>query len=134
MDLLAHLRRQSAWSLKTFGPGTRQEGVLDHISKEVEEVRKEALGGPSKKLLNEWIDIAILAFDGAWRSGASPEEIVDALEAKQIKNEGRKWPDWRKADPNKAIEHDRSDEVIANDRLDGTGPGKAIINDIGEGC
>ena len=30
------------------------------------------------------------------------------MTAKQVKNEARTWPDWRTADPNKAIEHDRS--------------------------
>lgn len=48
-----------------------------------------------------------LAFDGAWRSGHTPEQIVAAIEAKQTKNEGRTWPDWRTAEPGKAIEHVR---------------------------
>ena len=38
----------------------------------------------------------------------TPEQIAAAIVAKQTKNELRKWPDWRTADPNKAIEHDRS--------------------------
>lgn len=101
-DLVHHLERQSGWSHQTFGPGPRTEGVLDHIRKELDEI--EADPGD----LAEWIDVVILAFDGAWRAGHSPAEIVVALEAKQTKNEGRVWPDWRTADPNKAIEHDRS--------------------------
>jgi hypothetical protein len=63
--------------------------------------------------LKEWIDVTILALDGAWRSGASPAEIVAAIVAKQTKNEGRVWPDWRTADPNKAIEHDRAHDSAA---------------------
>lgn len=122
LDLVAHLRRQSEFSLRTFGPGSRSVGIADHIEKELREVREAAaaaanaeLSGSLDKshrdeLLAEWIDVAILAFDGAWRTGASPEEIVMALRAKQVKNEARKWPDWRTADPNKAIEHDRSAE------------------------
>lgn len=39
--------------------------------------------------------------------------IVAALVAKQTKNEGRKWPDWRTQDPNKAIEHDRTADAVA---------------------
>src|SRR5690606_18447531 len=58
----------------------------------------------------EWIDIAILALDGAWRSGLSPRGIIDALVSKQGKNERRAWPDWRTADPEKAIEHVRAGE------------------------
>lgn len=107
-DLVSHLRRQSEWSAVTFGPGDRARGVIDHIRKELSEIQVEHEAG--RDTLPEWIDVAILAFDGAWRSGATPEGIVAALAAKQAKNEARKWPDWRTADPNKAIEHDRSGE------------------------
>ena len=103
-DMVAHLHRQSKWSEQTFGAGDRTQGVIDHIRKELVEIEAE----PSD--ISEWIDVVILALDGAWRSGATPEQIVTALVAKQTKNESRKWPDWRTADPNKAIEHDRSDE------------------------
>jgi hypothetical protein len=102
MDFIEHLRRQAEWSAKTFGPGARIEGVTDHIAKELKEVRDS--GGD----LAEWVDVIILGLDGAWRSGATPQEIADAIAAKQAKNEARTWPDWRTADPTKAIEHDRS--------------------------
>lgn len=108
-DITAHLARQIKFSHKTFGPGTRIKGVCDHIRKELVEVEN------SDGQLEEWIDIIILAFDGAWRSGATPKQIINALEAKQTKNEGRKWPDWRTANPDKAIEHDRTAE---NDELE----------------
>ncbi|WP_290906303.1 dATP/dGTP pyrophosphohydrolase domain-containing protein [Aquabacterium sp.] len=104
-DLLRHLRRQIDFSARTFGPGARTAGVCDHIRKELIEVQDD--GGS----LAEWIDVIILAFDGAWRCGATPEHIVSELVAKQTKNEGRRWPDWRTADPNKAIEHDRTADV-----------------------
>jgi hypothetical protein len=103
-DFAAHLQRQRGWSGATFGPGARVQGVVDHIRKELREI--EANPGD----LEEWIDVAILALDGAWRSGAQPADIVAALVAKQTKNERRKWPDWRTADPNHAIEHDRSED------------------------
>ena len=106
-DFAAHLARQAAWSARTFGPGSRAAGVVDHIRKELTEI--EADPGD----LKEWIDVVILALDGAWRSGATPAEIVAALAAKQEKNEGRSWPDWRTADPSKAIEHDRSKDTHA---------------------
>lgn len=104
-DLVSHLRRQMAFSERTFGPGRRVEGVTDHIAKELQEVRES--GGA----LAEWVDVIILGLDGAWRSGATPEQIVAAIEAKQTKNEGRKWPDWRAAAPGKAIEHMRDTEA-----------------------
>lgn len=104
-DFEAHLHRQREWSERTFGPGPRAKGVVDHIRKELAEI--EADPGD----LNEWIDVVILALDGAWRSGAMPREIISALVAKQTRNEGRVWPDWRTADPDKAIEHDRSKDT-----------------------
>lgn len=106
-DLVAHLHRQAEFSERTFGPGGRVSGVCDHIRKELIEV--EQSGGA----LAEWVDVIILGLDGAWRSGATPDQVVAAIEAKQTKNEGRSWPDWRTADPGKAIEHDRSGEVTA---------------------
>jgi hypothetical protein len=105
-DFHAHLARQAAFSLKTFGPGPRTVGVCDHIRKELLEIEADPLD------LGEWVDVVILALDGAWRCGGSPDQIIDGIVAKQTKNEGRNWPDWRSADPNKAIEHDRSGEVF----------------------
>ncbi|OZE03911.1 hypothetical protein CH255_19695 [Rhodococcus sp. 05-2255-2A2] len=99
---VAHLKHQRDWSRETFGPGSRIEGVLDHITKEIAEVRAK----PDD--ITEWADLAILAFDGALRQGFEPEEIIAAIKAKQTKNEGRTWPDWRTADPDKAIEHVRA--------------------------
>lgn len=101
-SLEAHLQRQAEFSARTFGPGARVEGVTDHIAKELKEVRDS--GGD----LKEWVDVIILGFDGAWRSGATPAQIIEAIVAKQTKNEGRTWPDWRTAEPGKAIEHDRA--------------------------
>lgn len=105
-DLVAHLRRQMEFSARTFGPGDRVTGVCDHIRKELREVQDDAVAGVPT--LPEWVDVILLALDGAWRSGASPEQIAEAITAKQARNEGRAWPDWRTADPSKAIEHDRS--------------------------
>ena len=97
----AHLERQRAFSLNTFGPGPRTAGVLAHIAKELTEVA----AAPTD--WSEWADVIILAFDGALRAGAEPQVILDAIAAKQAKNEGRAWPDWRTADPNAPIEHVR---------------------------
>ncbi|MFY1912693.1 dATP/dGTP pyrophosphohydrolase domain-containing protein [Achromobacter xylosoxidans] len=100
-DFVAYLARQAEFSARTFGPGARVAGVCDHIRKELIEV--ETSGGD----LKEWVDVIILGLDGAWRSGATPQEIIAAIVAKQAKNEARTWPDWRTVDPSKAIEHDR---------------------------
>ena len=98
-DLITHLYRQRDFSLKTFGPGKRSAGIIDHIQKELVEVAAK----PND--LEEWIDIVILALDGAWREGYTPKEIINMLRYKQTKNESRKWPDWRTAVPGKAIQH-----------------------------
>ena len=101
MDLVAHIRRQREWSRRTFGPGERAKGVVAHIRKELVEIE----AAPAD--LEEWVDVILLALDGAWRAGYTPEEIAAAIEAKQTKNEGRQWPDWRTAPKDKAIEHVR---------------------------
>jgi len=53
------------------------------------------------------VDVILLALDGAWRSGHTPEEIAQAITDKQSRNEAREWPDWRTAEPGMAIEHVR---------------------------
>lgn len=94
-----HLERQRQWSCTTFGPGARTKGVIDHIRKELTEVEADPLD------LREWVDVLILAFDGAWRAGWEPQEIIDAIKAKQAKNEARTWPDWREMSEDEAIQH-----------------------------
>lgn len=98
-DLVLHLHRQREFSERTFGPGTRTAGIIDHIRKELAEIEEQ----PDD--VTEWIDVVMLALDGAWRAGHSPETIAAALLAKQEKNERRRWPDWRTAEPGKAIQH-----------------------------
>lgn len=85
-DLVEHLYRQREWSSRTFGHGPRTKGVIGHIRKELEEIERAPYD------LTEWIDVVILALDGAWRSGASLADIVAALQAKQATNEARQWP------------------------------------------
>lgn len=101
---VAHLTRQRDFSQRTFGPGARTKGVVDHITKEL----KEVLDAPDD--VSEWVDIIILGFDGALRAGHEPQAIIDAMIAKQAKNEARTWPDWRTMPEDQAIEHDRSAE------------------------
>lgn len=108
-DLAAHLERQRAFSLRTFGPGMRTRGVIDHIRKELLEIEQKPAD------VEEWADVILLAFDGAWRTGAEPEDIIEAIAAKQKKNEARQWPDWRTANLDKAIEHVRDGHKAAED-------------------
>lgn len=106
MNLIEYLERQIAFSERTFGPGLRTKMVLDHIRKELAEVES----APTD--LEEWIDVVMLALDGAWRAGYTPQQIAEQLTAKLAKNEARTWPDWRTAEPDKAIEHVRDDDFV----------------------
>lgn len=100
LDLVKHLQKQEQWSLKTFGPpDNNTAGIIDHIKKELVEVEN------NPEDVFEWIDIVILAFDGALRNGWKPEDVAMALKNKHEINESRKWPDWRKVEKGKAICH-----------------------------
>lgn len=95
------LERQREWSTRSFGPHRRTEGILRHIAKECDEVRAEP------ESLEEWVDIAILALDGAWRAGHEPQAVIDWLVAKQEENFTRSYPDWRILTEDDPIEHIR---------------------------
>jgi len=97
------------WSSNTFGPPEHRGplGPMEHFMKEVKEVKSEI--DPDKQK-EEIIDMLFLALDASQRSGMSfPEMCYRAFE-KLEKNKKRTWPDWKKADPNKAIEHVREEE------------------------
>lgn len=97
----AFVARKREFSERTFGPHQTPLGVVDHIRKELLEVEASPCD------LAEWADVVLLALDGAWRAGHEPQEILDAIVAKQARNEARSWPDWRTVNPDKAIEHER---------------------------
>lgn len=106
-DLITHIYNQRKYSLKTFGPldgGQKVQGILTHIEKEVNEIRKDPQD------LEEYIDVIILALDAAYRSGFSPEQIAEMLMKKQLKNERRQWPDWRQVDLSQPLEHIRTED------------------------
>lgn len=88
-DLVKFLERQKGWSEVVFGLGPRLGGISKHIEKEINEVRHAYT--PEEEL-GEWIDIVILALDGAWRAGFTPEQVVAELQRKQEENFKRNWP------------------------------------------
>lgn len=98
---LDYIRRHIEFSASTFGPGPRLGGILSHIRKELMEVEQDPTD------VEEWIDVMILALDGAWRSGASPEVILQTMHDKLAKNLARLWPDWRDCSQDQPIEHVR---------------------------
>ena len=68
--------RHAEWTEATFGPGLRTKGITNHIRKELIEIENE----PTK--LEEWIDVILLALDGARRTGANGSAILDEIERK----------------------------------------------------
>lgn len=74
-DLIAHLKRQFAFSEKAFGPSTSTEGIKKHILSELEEIKKD----PSD--IYEWVDVLILAIDAARREGQTVEEVSKWFES-----------------------------------------------------
>jgi hypothetical protein len=98
-NFLSFLRRRWEWGKKTFGPGKRTGGVVEHIRSELEEIEAKP------EDLDEWIDVVLLAIDGFNRHGGTCEEFIRRLEAKHRRNEERKWPDWRTLPEDCSIEH-----------------------------
>ena len=58
----------------------------------------------------------------------SRRQIIDAIKAKQARNEARTWPDWRTAAPGKAIEH-LSEAVVMTTRHHSPDARQAAIDD-----
>ena len=99
----ADLDEQREWSDRTFGPGQRVGGVVAHLRKELAEVEAK----PDD--LSEWIDLIILAVDGATRQGYSGEDVTLAYHRKMRENRDRAWPDWRDFSEDEPIEHVRQE-------------------------
>ena len=100
MNLANFINDKLKWSIKTFGPGLRTRGLCQHIKKELNEI----LESPTD--IEEWVDVILLAIDGAGRAGHDGYAIMTALETKQAKNVKRSWPDeWPPQD--EAAEHVR---------------------------
>lgn len=70
MEFLPFLQAQAAFSEATFGPGQRTQGVLAHLRKELDEIARDPLDR------TEWMDVVLLALDGARRAGYPLEALV----------------------------------------------------------
>lgn len=102
-SLRAFLADLMAWQDETFGRRQTLRGVLDHVVKEIEqEIR------PDPTNLDEWLGLMNLSVSAQRLAGATPEQMVEAWQLLLAELKARRWPDWRTADPDRAIEHDRS--------------------------
>lgn len=72
-DLTHYLRAHNAWSARTF-PKQTPLSVINHIRNELDEIRRKP------RDIIEWIDVAILAFDGAYVTGHAPRHVIYALQ------------------------------------------------------
>lgn len=117
-QLSDYIAAQAEWSARTFGPGRRTKGIIEHIKKELVEI-EESGGAP-----DEWVDVVILGLDGLWRSiqdrqttgiereiGMVAFNARDVLNAKQAVNLARQWPDWRTRTQDEPIEHVRDGRI-----------------------
>lgn len=102
MDFVDYVRRHRAWSEQTFGKQARTAGLLAHIEKECKEIAQRP------EDLEEWIDVIILAIDGACRNGHSDAAIAEMLNYKLEKNQKRQWV--VSEDPTVPNEHVRIEE------------------------
>ena len=101
-DFAAFADAKAKWAAATFGPQSFK-GLRKHLEKELDEL--EADPGD----LVEWIDLILLALDGAMRVGAKATgaDVVNALIEKMAANRVRTWPDWRTLSPDDPREHVR---------------------------
>lgn len=114
-DFESFALRKAAHSIAAFGPRQTDEGILDHMAKEAEEVRSAK---SIKDKQREWVDMFHLSIDGLLRSliregyttARAASEAVHMIRTKQTTLEMREWPDWRTVSPDKAIEHVRTEE------------------------
>lgn len=118
--LIQWIEKHREWSKETFGEGPHTEGLCRHIEKELDEIRE------NPKEIMEWIDVIILALDGAWRAGHTPQEIVAALENKRRINEARKWQKKVKGQPAEHVREPADPSRVASgsmrDAIEGPPP------------
>jgi Protein of unknown function (DUF550) len=116
-ELVMFLIAKAQWSLATFGPGMRTEGICRHIEKELVEIRAKPFD------LVEWVDVAFLAMDGFWRAcwgirdGQQPNramleqmayDFIRVANDKHAENLQRQWPVPTGED--QPVEHIRCDQ------------------------
>lgn len=103
-DFKNWLNDHHTWANETFGPGLRTKGIAEHITKELAEIQQDPLD------YKEWIDVIILAINGAMRTvGGNPQVVIDGLINKLDVIKKRSWPDWRIVGEDRAIEHIRTE-------------------------
>lgn len=99
-DFEKFINQKLLWSIKTFGIDLSPHGIVDHIRRELLEI----VAQPHD--LKEWVDVILIALDGASRAGFTGAEIVRAMVEKMEVNRARRWT--RVGDH---FEHSREEEL-----------------------
>ena len=97
MNFTEIFEKHKEWSLNQFGKKDSPLGPINHMGKEVEELKKD----PQDAM--EYADILILLMDAWLTIGKGPEELLDAVNEKIDINRARVWPD--KPDENGVFLH-----------------------------
>src|SRR5690242_2810902 len=84
-EFLNFLEDKKRWSYRTFGEGYKLEKICKHIEAELVEVRQTPTD------LYEWVDLILLALDGALRVAKSPMAVLVAIYKKHQINVDRRW-------------------------------------------
>lgn len=87
MDFLNFLTEKKRWSYQTFGEGYKLEKICKHIESELVEIRE------TPNDLYEWVDLILLALDGALRVAKSPMAVLSTIYKKHQINVDREWVD-----------------------------------------
>jgi hypothetical protein len=90
------------WQAETFGPRQTLAGLRNHFDKEWAEIEENPTD------LKEWLGLLNLSLSGARLHGYTFEDVASGWPELVAELQARTWPDWRDADPSKAIEHDRA--------------------------
>lgn len=85
MRLAEIISVQIPFSTQTFGTGMRTKGICKHIRAKLREIET------APHDISEWVDVILLAIDGAWRTGHNAEEVAQAVIDKLHINMKRKW-------------------------------------------
>ncbi len=79
---------QAEWSQRTFGSDQERGpiGALKHLEREAVEAQNDPASA------EEYADCFLLILDAARRAGIKPMQLVEAAQAKMVKNKARQWP------------------------------------------
>lgn len=105
------LDKRYGWSLGTFGRGCQTKRLIAHIQCELKEIETAPVD------LMEWVDLILLALDGAARAGHSSKAVINGIHEKHEINLKREWSK-REGDEESPFFHvKQEEEIVVPDEL-----------------